>query len=42
MIFKEKINIFFDHYIDEFDFLIDSGIALGVKAVSDPKYPLNE
>ena len=29
-------------YIDEFDYLINSGCALGVKAVSDPRFPLIE
>ncbi len=29
-----------NNYQDEFDYLISSGIALGVKAVSEPKYPL--
>ena len=29
-------------YQDEFDYLINSGCALGVHAVSNPKYPLNE
>ena len=27
-------------YVDEFDYLIASGIALDVKAISNPKYPL--
>ncbi len=30
----------FSDYQDEFDYLIDSGIALEVNAVSQPKYPL--
>ena len=29
-------------YLDEFDYLISSGIALEVKAISTPKYPLIE
>lgn len=29
-----------NNYQDEFDYLISSGIALGVEAVSEPKYPL--
>lgn len=29
-------------YKDEFDYLINSGCALGVKAVSDPRFPLIE
>lgn len=28
------------HYVDEFDYLISSGITLGVKAISTPSYPL--
>lgn len=35
---KEK----FDKYEDEFDYLTNSGIALGVKAISNPKFPLVE
>ncbi len=30
----------FDNYLDEFDYLISSGITLEVKAVSTPAYPL--
>ncbi|HQC54841.1 MAG TPA: AAA family ATPase [Clostridia bacterium] len=30
----------FSHYQDEFDYLISAGIALGVKAVSAPSFPL--
>ena len=30
----------FSHYADEFDYLLSSGIALGVKAVSAPSFPL--
>lgn len=29
-------------YLDEFDYLISSGIALEVKAISKPSYPLVE
>lgn len=29
-------------YIDEFDYLIDSGITIDVKAISNPKFPLIE
>ena len=29
-------------YKDEFDYLINSGCALGVKAISDPRFPLIE
>ncbi len=31
-----------DDYIDEFDYLISAGIALEVKAISKPSYPLAE
>ncbi len=31
-----------ERYQDEFDYLISSGIAIGVKAVSDPRFPLIE
>ncbi len=31
-----------DHYEDEFDYLVSSGIALSIKAVSNPKFPLSE
>ena len=31
-----------DDYIDEFDYLISAGIALEVKAISKPSYPLTE
>ncbi|MBR5323431.1 MAG: ATP-binding protein [Muribaculaceae bacterium] len=31
-----------DDYLDEFDYLISAGIALEVKAISAPKYPLIE
>lgn len=30
----------FKNYIDEFDYLINSGIALEVKAIADPSFPL--
>ncbi len=30
----------FNYYLDEFNYLLDSGIALGVKAVSNPIFPL--
>ena len=29
-------------YEDEFDYLVSSGIAIAVKAVSNPKFPLTE
>jgi len=32
----------FADYADDFDYLIDSGIALDVKAISNPKFPLLE
>ena len=32
----------FSNYQDEFDYLINSGVALEVKAVSTPVFPLNE
>jgi predicted AAA+ superfamily ATPase len=31
-----------DDYLDEFDYLISAGIALDVKAISTPTYPLSE
>ena len=31
-----------EDYLDEFDYLISSGVALEVKAISKPSYPLNE
>ena len=31
-----------DKYEDEFDYLVSSGIALSVRAVSNPKFPLSE
>ena len=32
----------FSHYADEFDYLVNSGIAVEVKAVSNPVFPLIE
>ena len=32
----------FDDYLEEFDYLVNAGIALQVKAVSQPKFPLLE
>lgn len=32
----------FDDYMSEFEYLVSSGIALNVQAVSGPKYPLTE
>lgn len=37
---KENANLL--RYEDEFDYLINSGCVLGVKAVSNPKFPLIE
>ena len=39
---EEKKGKRFTDYQDEFEYLIESGIALDVKAVSQPKYPLIE
>ena len=32
----------FDHYKDEFEYLVSSGIALDVHAISNPRFPLSE
>lgn len=32
----------FSHYIDEMEYLISSGIAIDVHAISNPRYPLTE
>lgn len=32
----------YDDYVDEFEYLINSGIALNVQAISNPIYPLNQ
>lgn len=32
----------FDNYVEEFEYLISSGISLGVNAVTNPRYPLSE
>ena len=37
---ENKRNSNYQTYEDEFDYLINSGCALGVKAVSNPKFPL--
>lgn len=37
---KEKDR--FDNYTEEFEYLVSSGIALEVDAVSNPRYPLSE
>ena len=39
---EDKKGKRYDNYIDEFDYLISSGIALGVKAVSTATFPLIE
>lgn len=38
----KEVRRTFASYQDEFDYLVSSGIALAVKAVSDPKFPLLE
>ncbi|MCC8114356.1 MAG: AAA family ATPase [Bacteroidales bacterium] len=32
----------FDQYREEFEYLLDSGITLGVNAITNPRYPLSE
>ncbi len=32
----------FSNYVEEFEYLINSGITIGVNAISNPKYPLAE
>lgn len=39
---REKEQDRFDNYIEEFEYLISSGITLNVNAISNPKYPLSE
>lgn len=39
---ENKENSGLKKYQDEFDYLIASGVALGTKAVSNPKFPLGE
>ena len=39
---EDKKGKHFADYQDEFEYLIESGITLEVKAVSQPKYPLSE
>ena len=36
----ESSNSRINNYLEEFEYLISSGIAVGVKAVADPKFPL--
>lgn len=45
MVFKDienNKNRRYSDYADDFDYLIDSGITLDVKAISNPKFPLIE
>ena len=37
---QNKIGDRFDNYLEEFEYLISSGTALEVSAISNPKYPL--
>lgn len=39
---QNKIGDRFDNYLEEFEYLISSGTALEVSAISNPKYPLSE
>lgn len=39
---EEKKGRTFKNYADDFDYLISSGIALNVQAISNPKFPLIE
>ena len=39
---EDKQDSNFDKYIDEFNYLFDSGIALASRAVSNPVFPLDE
>lgn len=39
---QNKIGDRFDNYLEEFEYLISSGTALEVGAISNPKYPLAE
>ncbi len=39
---EDKENANLDKYRDEFDYLIAAGVALGTKAVANPKFPLDE
>jgi predicted AAA+ superfamily ATPase len=38
---ENKRGARFEQYSDEFDYLVSSGIALEVEAISNPKYPLS-
>ena len=33
-------DVRYTHYVDEFDYLVSSGIVLGANAISEPKFPL--
>ena len=39
---QDKSGDRFSRYMEEFEYLISSGITLDVHAISNPKYPLNE
>jgi len=39
---EDKKNVRYSTYMEEFEYLISSGVALEVMAVSNPKYPLSE
>ncbi len=39
---KDKKGDRFSNYQEEFEYLISSGIALGVNAITNPRYPLSE
>ncbi len=39
---RDKKGDRFEWYADEFEYLISSGIAIAVHAISNPKYPLSE
>lgn len=39
---QNKIGDRFDNYLEEFEYLISSGTALEVSAISNPKYPLDK
>lgn len=39
---ENKVGARFNSYIEEFDYLVDSGVTLEVKAVTGPRFPLIE
>lgn len=39
---QDKKGDRFDNYTEEFEYLVSSGIAIEVKAISNPRYPLSE